>query len=55
MDKCLQAKGSTGAGRAIGAIAGQKLNSYTAELGGKAPLVVFGKSEIGRLFGTNFM
>jgi acyl-CoA reductase-like NAD-dependent aldehyde dehydrogenase len=34
--------GSTGAGRAIGAVAGQKLNSFTAELGGKAAVIVFG-------------
>ncbi|KAI0601085.1 aldehyde dehydrogenase [Biscogniauxia sp. FL1348] len=33
--------GSTAAGRAIGAVAGRNLARYTAELGGKAPLVVF--------------
>ncbi|KAF2663499.1 aldehyde dehydrogenase-like protein [Microthyrium microscopicum] len=38
--------GSTAAGRAIGAIAGQKLNMYTAELGGKAPLIVFEKADV---------
>ncbi|KAF2101408.1 aldehyde dehydrogenase-like protein [Rhizodiscina lignyota] len=38
--------GSTNAGRAIGAVAGQKLNSFTAELGGKAPLVVFEKADM---------
>lgn len=38
--------GSTGAGRAIGAIAGTKLNNFTAELGGKAPLIVFEQADI---------
>lgn len=38
----MTSKGSTNAGRALGAIAGQRLNSFTAELGGKAPLIVFG-------------
>lgn len=33
--------GGTEAGRAIGAIAGGNLARYTAELGGKAPLIVF--------------
>ncbi|KAI9708604.1 MAG: hypothetical protein M1820_003822 [Bogoriella megaspora] len=38
--------GSTSAGRALGAIAGQKLNSFTAELGGKAPLIVFEQADL---------
>ncbi|KAI3395640.1 hypothetical protein diail_1005 [Diaporthe ilicicola] len=33
--------GGTAAGRAIGALAGRNLAKFTAELGGKAPLVVF--------------
>lgn len=33
--------GGTAAGRAIGAVAGRNLAKFTAELGGKAPLVVF--------------
>ncbi|RDA84996.1 hypothetical protein CP532_3874 [Ophiocordyceps camponoti-leonardi (nom. inval.)] len=33
--------GGTEAGRAIGAVVGRNLARYTAELGGKAPLVVF--------------
>ncbi|PFH61352.1 hypothetical protein XA68_17601 [Ophiocordyceps unilateralis] len=33
--------GGTAAGRAIGAVVGKNLARYTAELGGKAPLVVF--------------
>ncbi|GAP88440.1 putative aldehyde dehydrogenase [Rosellinia necatrix] len=33
--------GGTAAGRAIGAVVGRNLARYTAELGGKAPLVVF--------------
>ncbi|KAI8625953.1 aldehyde dehydrogenase [Xylariaceae sp. FL1651] len=38
--------GGTAAGRAIGAIAGGNLARYTAELGGKAPLVVFGSADL---------
>ncbi|KAI0197858.1 aldehyde dehydrogenase [Astrocystis sublimbata] len=38
--------GGTEAGRAIGAIAGKNLARYTAELGGKAPLVVFGSADL---------
>ncbi|GAB7353319.1 hypothetical protein MBLNU459_g3815t2 [Dothideomycetes sp. NU459] len=38
--------GGTPAGRAIGAIAGRNLSKYTAELGGKAPLIVFGTADI---------
>jgi acyl-CoA reductase-like NAD-dependent aldehyde dehydrogenase len=38
--------GGTPAGRAIGAIAGRNLAHFTAELGGKAPLVVFEKAEV---------
>ncbi|KAH7324561.1 aldehyde dehydrogenase domain-containing protein [Stachybotrys elegans] len=38
--------GGTKAGRAIGAIAGGNLAKFTAELGGKAPLVVFAKADI---------
>ncbi|KAI1499938.1 aldehyde dehydrogenase [Biscogniauxia marginata] len=37
--------GSTAAGRAIGAVAGVNLARYTAELGGKAPLVVFAAAD----------
>lgn len=33
--------GGTAGGRAIGQIVGKNLASYTAELGGKAPIVVF--------------
>ncbi|TNY17750.1 aldehyde dehydrogenase domain-containing protein [Rhodotorula diobovata] len=33
--------GGTAAGRAIGEVVGRNLASYTAELGGKAPIVVF--------------
>ncbi|XP_044722182.1 aldehyde dehydrogenase family domain-containing protein [Hirsutella rhossiliensis] len=36
--------GGTAAGRAIGCIVGGNLARYTAELGGKAPLVVFDKA-----------
>jgi len=36
--------GGTTAGRAIGEVVGRNLASYTAELGGKAPIVVFGPS-----------
>lgn len=38
--------GGTVAGRAIGSIVGGNLAKYTAELGGKAPLVVFEDAEI---------
>jgi len=38
--------GGMEAGRAIGAIAGGNLARYTAELGGKAPLIVFGSSDL---------
>ncbi|QDS74419.1 hypothetical protein FKW77_005941 [Venturia effusa] len=44
--KKVDVTGSTGAGRAIGAIAGQNLAHYTAELGGKAPLIVFEKADL---------
>lgn len=39
--------GGTVAGRAIGSIVGGNLARYTAELGGKAPLIVFDKADIG--------
>ncbi|KAI1111718.1 aldehyde dehydrogenase [Nemania sp. NC0429] len=38
--------GGTAAGRVIGAFAGANLARYTAELGGKAPLVVFGSADL---------
>ena len=38
--------GGTVAGRAIGAVVGGNLARYTAELGGKAPLIVFEKADI---------
>lgn len=38
--------GGTVAGRAIGSIVGGNLAAYTAELGGKAPLVVFDDADI---------
>ncbi|KAK3312797.1 aldehyde dehydrogenase domain-containing protein [Apodospora peruviana] len=38
--------GGTAAGRAIGEIVGRNLAVYTAELGGKAPLVVFEDADI---------
>ncbi|KAL8365534.1 hypothetical protein RB595_004381 [Gaeumannomyces hyphopodioides] len=38
--------GSTGAGRAIGAVAGANLARFNAELGGKAPLVVFDDADL---------
>ena len=38
--------GSTAAGRSIGSIAGGNLARYTAELGGKAPLLVFDQANI---------
>lgn len=36
--------GGTAGGRIIGEIVGRNLASWTAELGGKAPIVVFGSS-----------
>ncbi|KAG9118431.1 hypothetical protein FRC07_007066, partial [Ceratobasidium sp. 392] len=36
----------TAAGRAIGATVGKNLASYTAELGGKAPIVIFGDADL---------
>lgn len=38
--------GGTAAGRAIGSIVGGNLSRYTAELGGKAPLIVFDKANL---------
>ncbi|KAI2627620.1 aldehyde dehydrogenase [Hypoxylon sp. NC1633] len=38
--------GGTTAGRAIGAIVGANLARYTAELGGKAPLIVFESADV---------
>lgn len=38
--------GGTAAGRAIGAVAGGNLARFTAELGGKAPLVVFAEADV---------
>lgn len=38
--------GGTAAGRAIGSIVGSNLARYTAELGGKAPLVVFDDASV---------
>ena len=38
--------GGTAAGRAIGCIVGGNLARYTAELGGKAPLIVFDKANV---------
>ncbi|RYP37902.1 hypothetical protein DL767_002774 [Monosporascus sp. MG133] len=38
--------GGTAAGRAIGAVVGRNLARYTAELGGKAPLIVFEKADV---------
>ncbi|KAI1385136.1 aldehyde dehydrogenase [Hypoxylon trugodes] len=38
--------GGTPAGQAIGAIVGGNLARYTAELGGKAPLIVFEKADL---------
>jgi acyl-CoA reductase-like NAD-dependent aldehyde dehydrogenase len=34
--------GGTVGGRIIGSIVGKNLASYTAELGGKAPIIIFG-------------
>jgi acyl-CoA reductase-like NAD-dependent aldehyde dehydrogenase len=44
--KKVDVTGGTPAGRAIGAIAGSNLAHFTAELGGKAPLVVFEKANV---------
>jgi acyl-CoA reductase-like NAD-dependent aldehyde dehydrogenase len=44
--KKVDVTGGTPAGRAIGAIAGGNLAHYTAELGGKAPLIVFDKANV---------
>jgi acyl-CoA reductase-like NAD-dependent aldehyde dehydrogenase len=44
--KKVDVTGGTPAGRAIGAIAGHNLAHYTAELGGKAPLVIFEQANI---------
>ncbi|EOA86828.1 uncharacterized protein SETTUDRAFT_115365 [Exserohilum turcica Et28A] len=44
--KKVDVTGGTPAGRAIGAIAGRNLAHYTAELGGKAPLIVFEKAQL---------
>ncbi|GAA5882438.1 hypothetical protein JCM16303_001732 [Sporobolomyces ruberrimus] len=38
--------GGTAAGRAIGQVVGQGLKGYTAELGGKAPIIVFDDVDI---------
>lgn len=44
--KKVDVTGGTPAGRAIGAIAGRNLAHYTAELGGKAPLIVFEQAHV---------
>ncbi|KAF2682262.1 aldehyde dehydrogenase-like protein [Lentithecium fluviatile CBS 122367] len=44
--KKVDVTGGTPAGRAIGAIVGGNLAHYTAELGGKAPLIVFDKANV---------
>lgn len=44
--KKVDVTGGTPAGRAIGAIAGRNLAHFTAELGGKAPLVVFEQANV---------
>lgn len=44
--KKVDVTGGTPAGRAIGAIAGRNLAHFTAELGGKAPLIVFERAHI---------
>lgn len=44
--KKVDVTGGTPAGRAIGAIAGRNLAHYTAELGGKAPLIVFEQANL---------
>ncbi|KAL7408929.1 aldehyde dehydrogenase [Mrakia frigida] len=44
--KKIDLTGGTETGRVIGAIAGGNLASYTAELGGKAPIIVFEDSDL---------
>ena len=44
--KKVDVTGGTAAGRAIGEIAGRNLAKYTAELGGKAPLIVFQDADL---------
>jgi acyl-CoA reductase-like NAD-dependent aldehyde dehydrogenase len=44
--KKVDVTGGTPAGRAIGAIAGRNLAHFTAELGGKAPLIIFEQANI---------
>lgn len=44
--KKVDVTGGTVAGRAIGSIVGGNLASYTAELGGKAPLIVLDKANV---------
>ena len=44
--KKVDVTGGTPAGRAIGAIAGHNLARFTAELGGKAPLIVFEQANV---------
>jgi acyl-CoA reductase-like NAD-dependent aldehyde dehydrogenase len=44
--KKVDVTGGTPAGRAIGAIAGKNLAHFTAELGGKAPLIVFEQASV---------
>ncbi|KAF2645184.1 aldehyde dehydrogenase-like protein [Massarina eburnea CBS 473.64] len=44
--KKVDVTGGTPAGRAIGAIVGGNLSRFTAELGGKAPLIVFEKANV---------
>ncbi|PNS14544.1 Aldehyde dehydrogenase [Sphaceloma murrayae] len=44
--KKVDVTGSTGAGRAIGTIVGGNLAKFTAELGGKAPVVVFERADV---------
>ena len=38
--------GGTAGGRIIGSIVGRNLAAYTAELGGKAPIIVFGEGNL---------
>lgn len=44
--KKVDVTGGTPAGRAIGSLAGSNLAHFTAELGGKAPLIVFEKANV---------
>lgn len=44
--KKVDVTGGTAAGRAIGAIVGGNLTRYTAELGGKAPVVIFKGADV---------